>query len=72
MMRERARGIRLAHDEEVVVFTEAFDGVVLRKLGKQFLQHCLFRWLERYAPEINKRVRQHLEKFDTSLFRIAA
>ena len=32
----------------------------------EFSHSLVFRWVQRYAPEINKRIRQHLKMSGTS------
>jgi transposase, IS6 family len=39
---------------------------MMRERGLDVDHSTVFRWVQRYAPEINKRVRQHLKMSDTS------
>src|SRR5205085_6045617 len=39
---------------------------MMRERGLAVDHTTLFRWVQRYAPEINKRMRQHLKMSDTS------
>ncbi len=39
---------------------------MMRKHGRDVDHTTVFRWVQRYAPEINKRVRQHLKMSGTS------
>lgn len=41
----------------------------MRERGLDLDHSTVFRWVQRYAPEINKRVRQHLKISGTS-FRV--
>jgi len=41
----------------------------MRERGLDVDHSTVFRWVQRYAPEINKRVRQHLKMSGTS-FRV--
>jgi hypothetical protein len=38
----------------------------MRERGLDVDHSTVFRWVQRYAPEINKRVRQHLKMSGTS------
>jgi transposase-like protein len=42
---------------------------MMRERGLDVDHSTVFRWVQRYAPEINKRVRQHLKMSGTS-FRV--
>ena len=39
---------------------------MMRERGLEVDHSTVFRWVQRYAPEINKRVRQHLKMSGTS------
>jgi IS6 family transposase len=39
---------------------------MMRERGLEVDQSTVFRWVQRYAPEINKRIRQHLKMSGTS------
>jgi transposase-like protein len=39
---------------------------MMRERGLDVDQSTIFRWVQRYAPEINKRIRQHLKMSGTS------
>jgi transposase-like protein len=39
---------------------------MMRERGLDVDHSTVFRWVQRYAPEVNKRVRQHLQMSGTS------
>ncbi len=39
---------------------------MMRERGLDVDHSTVFRWVQRYAPEINKRIRQHLKMSGTS------
>src|SRR5438046_10388331 len=39
---------------------------MMRERGLDVDHSTIFRWVQRYAPEINKRIRQHLKMSGTS------
>ena len=39
---------------------------MMRERGLEVDHSTVFRWVQRYAPEINKRIRQHLTMSGTS------
>ena len=39
---------------------------MMRERGLDVEHSTVFRWVQRYAPEINKRIRQHLKMSGTS------
>ncbi len=52
----------------MVLFQLSYRDVeeMMRERGLDVDHSTVFRWVQRYAPEINKRVRQHLKMSGTS------